>query len=322
MVVYRPFRNADPPLVRQLWQTAGLGRGAATATGNDAFDFCNYSQPFFDRDGLLLAVEQIDGREEPIGFVHAGFGATDDRSRLDHTRGVICALVVRPDRRRQGIGRELLAAGERYLTDRGATEIYAGPARGLDPFFFGLYGGTRPSGFLESDPLASVFLTSCGYEPVARHGIYQRDLVQGRDPANYRIVSIRRKSELGIADLPANPSWWWFTHIGRLDSINFLLLPRGGGPPTAQLTAVGLDVYLGTWNDRVVGLCDLQVRDDLQGKGYGQTLVIEVLRRLRRELVHRAEIHADESHKPVLNVINATGFERVDTGVVYRRVAS
>ena len=317
MVDYRPFRNADPPAIREIWRTAGLGRGAATGIGNDAFDFCNYSQPYFDRAGLILACDPSDGRV--VGFVHAGFAASDDGSALDRSRGVVCAVVVRPSDRRRGIGRELLHRAEAYLRDRGAIEILAGPARDADPFFFGLYGGTRPSGFLESDPLASVFLTHCGYEPSARHGVYHRNLTAGRDPANYRIVSIRRKSELGFADVPPHADWWWFTHIGRLDSINFLLLPRGGGEPTAQLTAVGLDVYLNTWNERAVGLCDLHVRDDLQGKGYGQTLVIEVLRRLRQELVQTVEIHSDESHKSVLSVINATGFERVDTGVVYRK---
>ena len=318
VVELRPFRNSDPPLVRAVWQAGGLGRGAAVQVGNDAFDFCNYSQPYFDPRGLIVAVDPANP-DALAGFVHVGFAATGDGSALDHTHGVVCALVVHPGHRRQGIGRQLLAAGEAFLKERGATRLSAGPAREADPFFFGLYGGSRPSGFLESDPLASVFFTSQGYEPAARHGIFQRDLTTSRDPANFRIVSIRRKSELVIEEAPPRTDWWWYTHTGRLDSVNFRLVPRGGGPVSAELTAVGLDIYLATWNERVVGLCDLNVRDDLQGKGFGQTLVIEVLRRLRQELVTRVEIHSPESMKSVLNVITATGFTRVDTGVVYRK---
>ena len=320
MVAYRPFRNLDPPAVRAVWQSAGLGRGAATAIGNDAFDFCNYSQPYFDPAGLIVAEEpDAGGQPRAVGFIHVGFAATDDGSGLDHSHGVVCAIAVRPEVRRRGIGRELLAQGEAYLRQRGATRITAGPARRRDPFFFGLYGGSRPSGFLESDPLASVFFTAHGYEPVERHGIFQRDLTNSRDPANFRIVSIRRKSELAIEETPPDPNWWWYTHTGRLDSVNFRLVPRGGGAVAAELTAVGLDLYLASWSERVVGLCDLNVRDDLQGKGYGQTLVIEVLRRLRQELVTRAEIHSPEHMKSVMTVIQATGFERVDTGVVYAK---
>ena len=320
MVEFRPFQNSDPPRVRAVWQAAGLGRGAATNVDNEAFDFCNYSQPYFDPEGLILAIEPgPDGQPQAVGFVHAGFAATADGSRLDRTRGVICAIAVRPEARRRGIGRQLLARAESYLTQRGATQLAAGPSRLADPFFFGLYGGSRPSGFLESDPLASVFFTALGYSPGPRHGIYQRDLTNDRDPANFRIVSIRRKSELRIDENPHQPSWWWYTHIGRLDSINFQLVPRGGGDTLAELTAVGLDLFVPTWHERVVGLCDLAVRADLQGKGYGQTLVIEVLRRLRLEMVTRAEIHSAESMKGVREVIAATGFERVDTGVVYEK---
>lgn len=326
MVEYRAFRNADPPAIHALWRAAGLGRGAAVETGVDAFDLVNYSQPFFDRDGLLVAIDRSQPPASPrhegrlVGFVHAGFAACDDASQLDRSQGVICAIVVDPAYRRRGIGRELLTRAEQYLRSGGATRLVAGPARHRDPFFYGLYGGSRPSGFLESDPAAAPFLAACGYQPFERHGVFQRDLQGTRDPANFRIVSIRRKSELEIVETPPNPAWWWYTHTGRLDSVSFRLVPRTGGDALAQLTAVGLDLYLNTWQERVVGLSDLRVRDDLQGKGYGQTLIIEVLRRLRLELVTRVELHSPESARSVLAVIQATGFQRVDTGHVYERL--
>ena len=64
---------------------------------------------------------------------------------------------------------------------------------------------------------------------------------------------------------------------------------------------------------------DVHVEEERRGQGYGQTLLVEVLKRLRQELITVAEIHAPESNEVANGVIRATGFERVDTGVVYRK---
>ena len=316
MVEYRTFRNGDPPAILSLWHGCGLGRGAAQGVTQDAFDISVYCQPYFDRGGLILA---WDG-DEAVGFVHAGFAALPDGSGVDRSIGVVCAVMVRPDRRRQGVGRELLSRAEAYLRGRGAAAIKAGPSRGEDPFYFGLYGGARPSGFLESDAAAAPFLAAAGYEPAKRVGVFQRNLSQGRDPTNFRIVSIRRKSELAIADAPVDPSWWWYTHEARFDTVRFRLMPKvGGGPESSSLTVIGLDCYLACWGERSVGLTDLFVAEENRGKGYAQALVIEVIRRLRQELVTRVEMHAPEESADVMKVVNACGFERVDTGVVYAK---
>ena len=104
-------------------------------------------------------------------FRRAGFGATDDESGLSLDTGVICVVMVRPDHRRKGIGRELVTRAERYLEAAGATSVFAGPAPRRDPFYVGLYGGSQPSGFLESDPDAAPFFATLGYEPVERHAV-------------------------------------------------------------------------------------------------------------------------------------------------------
>lgn len=302
-----------------LWHEAGLGRGAAIGITNEAFDLANYSQPYFDPAGLILATDVINGHERTIGMVHAGFGFLPDGSALDFTTGVICAVLVDPAYRRRGIGGDLVGRAEAFLAERGATRFVAGPNRENDPFYFGLYGGARPSGFLVSDPLAQPFFESLGYKISSRHGVYQRNLAQGRDPTNFQIVSIRRKTELSILDSPSDASWWWFTHTGRFDSVSFRLMPRLGGEPYSSVTVMGMDVFMPRWQERVVGLTDLWVRDDVRGKGYGQTLVIEVIRRLRQELVTRVEIHCPDDMESAQSVINACKFERVDTGLVFAK---
>ena len=287
--------------------------------GYESLDVVNFAQPYFDRHGLIIAFENSN----VVGFVHAGFGCNADETELSHNDGVICAIMVHPDCRRQGIGRELVNRAERYLHESGATTIHAGPAAPRDPFYFGLYGGSQPAGFLQSDVHAAVFWKSLGYVPFECHRIYQRDLNQTRDPVSLRLSNIRRKTELAIVDRWEAPSWWWTTRFGRLDSLRFQLIRKGGDveDPFASLTILGLDLYLPKWEKRAVGLSGLFVPEQHRRQGYGQTLVLEVCRRLRQELITCLEAHAPETNPACSAAYESAGFVQVDVGVVYRRPA-
>lgn len=315
MVEYRSFRNTDPPHLVRLWQHSALGRGAAQGFKPDLLEQVNFSQPYFDPQGLILAWEG----DQFVGFVHAAFGCDETESRVSTDVGVICVVMVRPDHRRQGIGRTLIEHAELYLRQRGASEIRAGQARRTDPFYFGLYGGARPSGFLETDTASAPFLQALGYQPCERHGVFQRDIQRGSDPMHFKLLSIRRATELSIADQPQQPTWWWYTHVGRVDSLRFRLTPRRGGQPIAAVSVIGLDAYIPTWQARAIGLVSVFVRDESRGQGYGRALLIEVCRHMRQELVTLAEIHAPEANEMAIKAIQGAGFERIDTGVVYRK---
>jgi GNAT superfamily N-acetyltransferase len=213
---------------------------------------------------------------------------------------------------------------EEYLRDRGATQIWAGASPRRDPFYFGLYGGTRPSGFLQSDPLTKPFFEALGYVPVEQHAVFQRELAHARDPMNLRIAAIRRQTELAVADSPNGPTWWWYTQFGRwdsagIDSLRFRLVRKGSGEAVAGVTVVGLDQYIPHWQRRAIGLVDVFVAESVRGQGYGQTLIVEVLRRLRQQLIDLAEVHAPEANAVACRLIRAAGFERIDTGIVYQR---
>jgi ribosomal protein S18 acetylase RimI-like enzyme len=320
VIQYRIFRNPDPPRILELWLQCPLGRGGARPQSTDVFEVFNYAQLFFDPAGLILA---CDG-PQVVGLAHAGFCCTEDESQLDRSRGVIGLVLVHPAYNRRGLGRELVRRAEQYLTERGARELFAGPSPHRDPFYFGLYGGTRPSGFLESDPAAGDFFRGIGYVEHERHGVYQRNLAVARDPINLRIAAIRRQTELAIVDKPYHPTWWWYTHYGRWDSagidlLRFRLVRKSDGEPLAGVTVIGLDQYIPVWQRRAIGLVDLFVVESLRGQGYGQTLLVEVLKRLRQELIDLAELHTPESNELATRVVQAAGFERVDTGVVFRK---
>lgn len=314
MIEYRSFRNYDPPHLLRLWQQAGFGRGAAVNLSNDeSFDYINYAQQHFDRDGLILAVDGV----LPVGFVHAGFGCLPDGSGVDHRTGVIEAVVVHPDCRRQGIGRELVRRAENYLREAGAESIYAGPGPHRDLFYFGMYGGARPVGFLQSDPSAAALFENLGYEPVEKYAVTERGMMD-RDPVNFRLTKIRRKWELALVDRPDPCPWYWMVRYGRLDALYCVLVPQEGGLPVAGLTVVGLDRYIRTWGEQTIGLVDLHVEEEYRNQGYGQALILDVIKRLRQETITKVAANIDLANEGALAVFQSAGFSTVDQGVVYK----
>src|SRR5438874_289349 len=153
MLRIRPFRNDDPPGLVTLWNQAVTGRGAYELHSPAPFERHVLSKPYFDPAGLLIAEDA--GRM--VGFVHAGFGARQDEAATDPTHGVICAIAVLPSHRRRRIGSELLQKAEQYVAARGTQVVQAGQARPLNPFYFGLYGGSDTPGLLPSDAAAGPF---------------------------------------------------------------------------------------------------------------------------------------------------------------------
>ncbi|MCA8988135.1 MAG: GNAT family N-acetyltransferase, partial [Planctomycetaceae bacterium] len=124
------------------------------------------SAVYFDPRGLIVA-ETDSGL---IGFVHVGFCVNADLTALDHSQAVICAIVVAPEFRQQGVGTALLEAAAEYALGAGASMLYAGPSPLRDPFYTGIYGGSRCSGFLASQPELGALLEKGGFEPFERHG--------------------------------------------------------------------------------------------------------------------------------------------------------
>jgi GNAT superfamily N-acetyltransferase len=297
-----------------LWHACQLGRGAAYGFSTDVFDALIFAQPYFDPKGMILALDE----DFPIGFVHVGFPPNAELNNLNPQVGIICALMVLPEYRRQHIGTQLLEQAYAYMKEKGSQEVQAGCLHGSDPFYLGLYGGTRPSGFLLSDELAAPFFTKQGYKPIQEYSVFQRDL-QKRDPVSFRLVNLRRRMELVIRDTPYKRDWWWYTRFGRLDTVRFLLKKRGDNPSVAGISILGLDQYVTKWNERCIGFIDLFVEEKERRSGYAQLLILEVMRRMREEMVTLSEVHLPSQQQSAIQLAKSCGFEQVDQGVVYQK---
>lgn len=314
LVHYRPFLNSDPPRLFEIYLESGLGRGLSRPASLQSVEINSYGLPYFDRHGLIVAEDE----GEPVGFVHAGFGFTDDLSSLDKSKGIITAVLVDDAYRRRGIATELVHRAEAYLTQQGATSIQAGQSPFMDPFYFGIYGGARPSGFLQSHPLAQDFFTAIGYQQKQTIHVLQRPLTKSF-ATSMQLINIKRQTEIVITEKPRSQSLWWFTHFGNMESMQFRMLDKKSGEEIALLTVIGLDHYIAAWGMRAIGLVDLFVKEEYRGNLYGQALVTETLRRLKSEMISVAECHVPDSNPAALRTAKATGFDPVDLGIVYEK---
>jgi ribosomal protein S18 acetylase RimI-like enzyme len=99
-----PLATADVPALIALWEACGLTR-PWNDPGRDAR---------LAIEGATSTILGLREGEALIASVMAGF---------DGHRGWVYYLAVAPDRRREGLGRRLMAAAEAWLRERGAPKL-------------------------------------------------------------------------------------------------------------------------------------------------------------------------------------------------------
>lgn len=316
MLSYRSFRNIDPPLLLELWNSSAQTRGVGRLAGCDNLEQLVFSKPYFDPSGLVLAFDD----DRLVGFVHAGFGADELESRLDRTQGVICSLLVRPEFRRRGIGTELLRRGERFLVERGAEAIYAGSLHPLNPFYLGLYGGSESPGVLETNPEASAFLKARGYGPAEAALVYQRKLEGPPSIDDSRLPLIRREIEILAEPWPMPDTWWQGCTYGPLPTLRYEMLERTTRVLVGQAWAWKMEAFERVAGASMFGLTHLSIRQERRRHGFATLLLQSVLRHLYEEGVNIIEAQTMARNQAAIGLYEKFRFQHVDTGQVYRKL--
>jgi ribosomal protein S18 acetylase RimI-like enzyme len=316
VIHYRTFRNPDPPVLADVWNAslAGPRTVLIQPRSTNILEYFTLAKPYFDPEGLIFAFD--DGR--PVGFVHAGFGPSADRRSLDHSTGVVCSLGVVPSHRRQGVGRELLRRGEEYLRGKGAREILAGPAAPANPFTFALYGGSDSVGFLAGDSLAAAFFESQGYKLVRAIGVFQRGSRRQQMPADPRFLTIHPRYDILGAPL-LRAGWWRECVLGPIEAVEYRLQDKKTGEGVARIVLWDMATFGFAWGETVVGLLDLEVKEELRRQGLAKYLMVQVLLHLQQQSFERFEACVDLGNVACVSLLRALGFELVETGQVFRK---
>jgi ribosomal protein S18 acetylase RimI-like enzyme len=314
---FRPFRNGDPPALVELWNRGLPDRGVVTPLNVHEFDALVMGKLGFEAAGLVVA--ERDGRV--VGFAHAGFGPKEPRGpshRLDFAMGTVGMLITEPGRDDPELELGLFLAAERYLRGRGATVIYAGGQYPVNPFYWGLYGGSEWSGVLGSHAPFLRAAERAGYEPAATTVLLEADLGQP-DPRDPKAAVLKRLLRLDVVEDALPAGWWEALAIGLFRPTTFQLFDKTDEAIVARATTWDIAAGFGIGDGRSrTGLIDLEVDPAHRRKGYGRFLVAEVLRHARTQLADLVCAQTAATNAPALALYDALGFSRVDTATLFR----
>ena len=280
-----------------------------TLPSPESLDRWIFWKPYFDSAGLILAV--ADG--VPIGFVHAGFGPNADQTALDTRQGVICIILVRLAWRRQKIGIQLLQRAEQYLRKQGAEVIFAGGLRPMNPFYYGLYGGSDSPGFLRSDPEAGPFLEANGYKADVTRLVFQKRLEQPLIIVDPRFSTLRKRFEVQMIPRIQIGTWWQECVLGPLDPFEIRLVDKDGCV-AASAHYWEMEGYGWRWGCPAAGIMDVNVREDMRRQGIAKLLVLHVLRHLQEQYFGVVEMQVLASNAAGVSLFRSLGFQQVDSG--------
>ena len=318
MIRFRPFRNTDPPALVRLWNQAVPESAAVRPLRVHELDTHALGAVNFDAAGLIVAEQ--DGRI--VGFVHAGFGPelpveTTAPFRLCREMGTLAMLLIEPGLEEPGLAAELIKAGENYLREHGAKVVYAGGQFPLNPFYWGVYGGSEGSGVLSEHDTFHRVLIECGYQPAATTVLLEADLTAA-EPRDPRAVIIRRQTQVEFLDDALPVHWWQNVALGDFQLMKARLLLKPGGAEVAQALAWDMS-WFGRRDGRTrIGLIDLRVAPEHRRKGYARFLVSDIFRRARDNMVTRVAVQTSSANEPALALYASLGFEQVEQAILYR----
>jgi ribosomal protein S18 acetylase RimI-like enzyme len=312
---FRPFLNSDPPHLAAIWRGQPPQRGLLQPVTAPLLEYGVFSKMHFDREGLIVALRD----DRPVGFVHAGFGPSDDGLSLDTTMGATLILMVDAAERETTLADQLLAHSENYLRGRGAQVIYAGGINPLNSFYLGLYGGSEIPGVLQSDVLFQSACMRAGYREIDRVRIMQCDLARVRPPVSRELRLIKRTMQAVETIDPPPKTWWEACVWGSLQRDCFQLVDATTGSSVAQAAFWDMQPLSAGWGMSTAGLFELYVPPELRRRGYASYLIGEAIRVLRRRGVATIEAQTMASNEAATAYYAKLGFTEIDHGAVFRK---
>lgn len=274
-----------------------------------------FSKPYFDPAGLIIATAD----REPVGFIHAGFGANQEEDGIDYDYGTTYVMMLRPDHRNDRLADDLLAHAESYLRERGAKVLYGGGVRPINGFYLGLYGGSELAGVLSTDPILGATCQRNGYREIDRVIILQRELASFRQPVTRDQRMLRREVTCTESYCPLPRTWWEACTTGAFERIHFSLEQTASQQHLADVWFWDIEPLSSGWGVPTAGMYDLHVESPRRRQGRATFLISEAFGRLKSRGIMAVEAQTMDSNAPALAFYHKLGFERLGEGMVYRK---
>jgi ribosomal protein S18 acetylase RimI-like enzyme len=317
VIHFRSFRNGDSPALAELWNRGVPRDATAHPLSRYEFDGHVVSKPNFEAAGLTVAT--VDDRI--VGFAHAGFGPFDPVGpalQLCRDMGTIGMFVVEPGLEDPELERGLIVECERYLRREGAKVLYAGGQFPLNPFYWGLYGGSEWAGILSAHTAFHRAVAAAGYEPVSSTLLLEADLAEP-DVRDSRGALIRRMARVEVVEDVMPAHWWQALAIGGFRPTGFRLTSKSDVCELARATTWDMN-WFGRHDGRSrIGIIDVEVAPEFRRRGYARHLVGEIMRQARTEMVSAVALQTRSTNEPALALYQSMGFVPVESATLYRR---
>lgn len=320
MTNFRPYRNSDSPALAALWNRGTPEEAAARPLSVHEFDARVVGGVHFDAAGLIVA--ERDGK--PVAFVHAGFGPqslTDHPLALDPQMGTVAMLVLEPGSIDPDLEARLMREAEQYLRSRGASVIYAGGQFPVNPYYWGVYGGSEWAGILGTHAAFHRAVERAGYEPVSTTVLLEADLslAETFDP---RGVLIRRQTDIEVVEEAQPETWWHALAVGDYTLTTYRLLARGTRTELAHATTWDMEWFGRRDGLARIGMIDMEVHPDHRRKGYGRHIINEIIRVGRAKGAAALAVQTRATNSAGLSLYQSVGFFPVETATLYRAPGS
>ena len=324
MIEYRSFLNTDPPGIVDIWNNQPAHRARVEYMTMGLLEELVLSIPYFCHQDFICAVEN----GLLVGFVHVAtvpppgdFGGENENELAPSKDGVICQLLVYPDREdRHEITRQLLDSAEQRLVKTGHQRIYINSRFPDCPFYLGLYGGSCIPGVFAADKEYADILTAHGYKSVEDIIVMQRNLFESKPTVNRSILSMRRSYQLVTrVDAPVE-NWWLACSFGKCERTEFQILPKMGGAAVGGIEYLDLHEYMRQWNARSFGMNYIEIDEASRRSGLASFLIEESLRSLHAQGVELVEGQVSARNKVIVDLLQKCSFKRIERATQFAKV--
>lgn len=303
-------------------------RGQIGELGAFRIEHMILSKPYFDPKGLILAVEdESDGKANgndsrvasgrPLGFIHVGFGPSEDFSDVDTSHGIISMLKIVPTDRAKEIAEGLVAGALAYLKTKGSERVSAGSRFPFSPFYMGLYGGSEIPGVLQSDVNFTNAMHDNGFVVESQVAVLRRPLAGFRPKSGRDQISVRRKFQINIVVEPKEVSWWESCTLGMANRERFSIYHKQNQRVCGSVSFWDMQPLVGGTPATGRGMYGLNVPEEFRRSGIATFLVSEALKYYMQQGVEFVEAQALSSDSASIGVFEKLGFEEFSRGTLF-----
>jgi len=292
-----------------------IGPNVAGPISTSEFEMFVLSRPYFEAAGLIVATD--DNTNQIIGFTHCGFGPADPTTfcrSVDKSLGTIALVCSGAD---ESLQHALVQAGITHLKSQGAGVIYAGGRFPLNPFYWGLYGGSEFSGILAVESGLHAALVRNGFAESARSVLFEFNLA-GAEPRHIKNIVLKRDSQLSIIEDDSLGCPWTELAIEPFHPMNVEIRKRHDKATVASAVLWPMLLYGRRDLRSRIGLISVDVAPENRRQGYGRLVVTEAIKCAMELSYDVMCVQTDATNLPAIKLYEAIGFKQVETASLYR----